>query len=212
MAARANRYTGIDQHIAANLRTHRETGSISQEELAQRMTDRGFGFTQATIWKIENGQRPVKASELVALAHCLEVMPVISLTYEPGTVWHLAQLQQSNRKAHDAYETLKEAAAAYCEAQLVLLFAAREAHDNGITVTGMHTSWLDTPPEEAVIEARLEAAQADAQSEQIVDAVDKVLDALRATGYDPSLRIEAIEVIPAGSPPVWSPPQPTGNS
>ncbi len=71
MAARDDRYTDIDQSIAANLRTYREAGNISQDELAQRMADRGFGFSQATIWKIESGQRPVRASELVALADSL---------------------------------------------------------------------------------------------------------------------------------------------
>jgi hypothetical protein len=40
-----------------------------------KRTDRGFGFGQATIWKIESGQRPVKASELVALADCLGSCP-----------------------------------------------------------------------------------------------------------------------------------------
>jgi len=71
MTALEDQYKDIDQNIAANLRTYREAGHISQEELAQRMTDLGFGFSQATIWKIERGQRPVRASELVALADSL---------------------------------------------------------------------------------------------------------------------------------------------
>ena len=71
MTALVDQYKDIDQNIAANLRTYREAGSVSQEELAQRMASRGFGFSQATIWKIESGQRPVRASELVALADCL---------------------------------------------------------------------------------------------------------------------------------------------
>ena len=86
MAARDDRYTDIDQNIAANLRTYREAGNISQDELAQRMADRGFGFSQATIWKIESGQRPVRASELVALADSLGVMTAttIELPTEKG--------------------------------------------------------------------------------------------------------------------------------
>jgi hypothetical protein len=31
------------------------------------MAEREFGFTQATIWKIERDQRPVRISEAVAL-------------------------------------------------------------------------------------------------------------------------------------------------
>jgi transcriptional regulator with XRE-family HTH domain len=194
MAAREERYQDIDQNIAANLRTHREGRNISQDELAQRMADLGFGFSQATIWKIESGQRPVRASELVALADSLGIRSATSLTYKPDAARHQVQLEQANRKAHDAYEALKGAAADYLDAQIELAVAAREAQDAGLTVTELHTSWLDTPPEEAVIEARVEADQEAARSEQVNDSVNKILDALRSNGYEPALRIEDVEV------------------
>jgi hypothetical protein len=89
---------------------------------------------------------------------------------------------------------VKEAAADYLDAQLELVVAARQAHDAGLTVTELHTSWLDTPPEEAVIEARVEADQEATRSEQVNDAVNKILDALRSNGYIPVLRIEDVEV------------------
>ena len=194
MVARGDRYKDIDQNIAANLRTYREAGNISQDELAQRMADRGFGFSQATIWKIERGQRPVRASELIAFADALGILSVTSLTYEPGQARHRVQLDQANRKAHDAYGVLKEAAAAYLHAQLELVVAAHEARAAGLTVTELHTSWLDTPPEEAVIQARVEADQEEARSEQVNDAVNTIMDALRSNGYQPALRIEDVHV------------------
>jgi transcriptional regulator with XRE-family HTH domain len=194
MTARDDRYQDIDQNIAANLRTYREAGNISQDELAQRMADRGFGFSQATIWKIERGQRPVRASELVALADSLEVMTATSLTHKPDAARHQVQLDQTNRKAHHAYQALKKAAADYLDTQVELVVAAREAQDAGLTVTELHTSWLDTPPEEAVIEARVEADQEAIRSEQVNDAVNKILDALRSNGYEPTLRIEDVEI------------------
>jgi len=205
MAAREDKFTGIDQNIAANLRTYREAGNISQEELAQRMTDRGFGFSQATIWKIENGQRPVRAAELIALADSLEVLSVISLTYEPGEARHRAQLRQATRKVHHAYKTAKEAAAAYLDAQYELVVAAREAHDDGLALTELDTSWLGIPAEEAAIEARIETHQEEAQSQLINDELRKVLDALRAAGYEPSLRIEDVEFSGGGPRPVQTP-------
>jgi transcriptional regulator with XRE-family HTH domain len=194
MAARGDRYTDIDQNIAANLRTYREAGSISQDELAQRMADRGFGFSQATIWKIERGQRPVRVSELVALADSLGIMTATSLTHQPDAARHQVQLDLTNRQAHDAYKALKEAATHYLDAQVELVVAAREAHDAGVAVTQLYTSWLDTPPEEAVIEARVEADQEAVRSEQVNDAVNKILDALRSNGYEPALRIEDVEI------------------
>jgi transcriptional regulator with XRE-family HTH domain len=201
VTALEDQYKDIDQNIAANLRTYREAGTISQEELAQRMADRGFGFSQATIWKIERGQRPVKASELVALAHSLGIMSATSLTYKPDAARHQVQLEQAHRKAHHAYQSLKEAAADYLEAQFDLVFAARQAHDAGLTVTELHTTWLDTPAEEAVIEARVEIDQESARSEQVDDAVNKILDALRSNGYKPTLRIEDVEIDGGGPVP-----------
>ena len=193
MAPREDSFTGIDQNIAANMRTYREAGNISQEELAQRMADRGFGFSQATIWKIESGQRPVRVSELVALADSLQVLSVMDLASEPAAGRHHAQLRHAHRKAHDAYQTLKEAAAAYIEAQIELVVAARAAQDDGVTVAELDTSWLSVLAEEAIIEARIEIHQEDAQSEQIADEVTKVREALRTAGYEPALRIEDVE-------------------
>jgi len=194
MSALEDQYKDIDQNIAANLRTYREAASISQEDLAQRMADRGFGFSQATIWKIETGQRPVRASELIALAGSLGVMSPTSLTYKPDAARHQVQLEQANRNAHHAYERLKEAAAEYLDAQVELVVAARQAHDAGLAVTELHTSWLDTPAEEAVIEARVEAEQDATRSEHVNDAVNTIMDALRSNGYKPTLRIEDVEV------------------
>jgi hypothetical protein len=82
-----------------------------------------------------------------------------SLTDKPDAARHQVQLNQANRIAHRAYQTLTEAAADYLDAQVELVVAAWEAHNAGLTVTVLHTSWLDTPPEEAVIQARVEADQ-----------------------------------------------------
>ena len=75
-----------------------------------------------------------------------------------------------------------------------MLVAARRAQDAGLTVTELHTLWLNTPPEEAVIEARVGADQEAVRSEQVNDAVSKILDALRSNGYEPALRIEDVEI------------------
>lgn len=212
MAARDDLSTSIDQNIAASVRAYREARGVSQDELAQRMSDRGFGFSQATVWKIESGQRPVKASELVALADALDVLTPMDLMSEPGVAGHRARMRSAVRGAQDAYGTLKAAAAAYLEAQFEVAVAARQAHDDGVTVTELDTSWLSTPPEEAVIQARVETYQEDAQAEQIDGEVDKVLDALRATGWEPVLRIEDVKYVGATAHlAVWTPAQPTGD-
>ena len=65
---------------------------------------------------------------------------------------------------------MKEAAAAYLQAQYELVTAAREAHNDGVAVTETHTSWLRIPAEQAAIEARIQTGQEDAQAQQVDDA------------------------------------------
>jgi len=211
MGDRGDRYKDIDQNIAANLRAYREAGGISQDELAQRMTDRGLGFSQATIWKIESGQRPVRASEMIALADSLGIFLATDLTREPDATRHTIHLEHAKGEAAAAYRRVKEAAAAYLETQVELVSAARQAHDAGLTVTELYTSWLAVPPEEAVIEARVDAGHETAHSEQLNNEVVKILDALRSNGYEPTLRIEDIQYHGGGgAPAVWTPAQPDG--
>jgi len=64
----------VDRCVASNVRYFREELGLSQKELAQRMSERGFGFTQATIWKIESCQREVRISEGVALCAALNLL------------------------------------------------------------------------------------------------------------------------------------------
>jgi hypothetical protein len=75
-----------------------------------------------------------------------------------------------------------------------LVYAARLAHDAGHGVSELYTSWLDTPAEEAVIEARVEYATEDERREQLHSEVSKILDTLRGNGYEPALRIEDIKI------------------
>jgi hypothetical protein len=95
---------------------------------------------------------------------------------------------------------LKGAAAAYLDAQVQLNYAARLAHDAGHGVSELYTSWLTTPAEEAVIEARVEYETEDERHQQLNDEVNKIIDALRANGYEPHRHIEDITFYPAEEP------------
>lgn len=198
-------YKDIDQNIAANVRAYREAKGISQEELAQRMAERGFGFSQATVWKIESGQRPVRASELIAFADALDILTPTRLTYKPETTKHSIQLQDANGAAYAAYHAVKAAAADYLRAQVDLVFVAREAYDAGFPVTEVHTSWLTTSPEQAVFESRIEVRHEEELGDHRFEEVNKILGALRSSGYEPNLRIEDVSVHEGGSIPPWKP-------
>jgi transcriptional regulator with XRE-family HTH domain len=205
MGGRRDRYKDIDANIAANVRAYREAADMSQEELAQQMADRGFPFTQATVWKVERGQRPVRAGELIALGDIFGRILVTDLTDHPDATRHTIKLERASANTSATYSTLKAAAAAYLDAQVQLVYAARLAHDAGHGVSELYTSWLDTPAEEAVIEARVEYATEDERREQLHGEVSKILDALRSNGYEPALRIEDIKIFgsepePGGTP------------
>jgi hypothetical protein len=77
-------------------------------------------------------------------------------------------------------------------------------------VAEFDTTWLGIPPEQAAIEARIAAGEADAQAQQVDEEVDKVLDALRAAGYQPTLRIEDVKIEggDGGPLPAWTPGKP----
>lgn len=53
--------TTRDDKIGANLARLR--GNVSQEGLAKAMRDRGYRWSQATVWAIEKGERPLRLSE-----------------------------------------------------------------------------------------------------------------------------------------------------
>lgn len=184
-SAAGNTTGTVDRNVATNLRTFRERAGVSQEELAQRMSERGFGFSQATVWKIESGQRPVRISEAVALSEALGLRRWIDLTADPEVNRHHADLSAANHKTYEAYFMLKEAAAAFLSAQIELSFVARTAQDAGLTVSELYTSWLDVPAEKAIIDARVDWAHHDDDQMRDEAEVAAVLAALREHGYAP---------------------------
>ncbi|GAA4342084.1 helix-turn-helix domain-containing protein [Microbacterium rhizosphaerae] len=54
-----------DELIGRNLTVLR--GTMSQKELAERMRKLGFKWSQATVWSIEKGERPLRLTESEAL-------------------------------------------------------------------------------------------------------------------------------------------------
>jgi transcriptional regulator with XRE-family HTH domain len=59
--------------LGANVRYLREHASISQVELARRMTERGWPWHQSTVYRVETGKQPVRFDEALDLADLLGV-------------------------------------------------------------------------------------------------------------------------------------------
>ncbi|MDQ1536137.1 MAG: hypothetical protein QOE58_530 [Actinomycetota bacterium] len=187
-------YAAMERNFAANLRVHREGAGVSQEELADRMTARGFGFSQATVWKIEQGKRPVRISEAEALADAIGGLSVQTLLAKPEASRIHANVRASMGRAYDAYEQIKAATQAYLEAQLNLVIAAREARDAGLTAQFGVSDWLSTPPERAVIETRVERDDEEGAFQRTDAMVEELIQVLQARGFQPQLDPAAVEI------------------
>lgn len=65
---------GADEdNFAANLRSLRDTVGLTQSALAKLMSQRGFRWHQATVYKIESGERQIQLSEAREVAQILGV-------------------------------------------------------------------------------------------------------------------------------------------
>lgn len=57
-----------EKTIGLAVRAHREASTMSQQDLATAMRGVGYKWAQATVWSVENGDRPLRYSEAQALA------------------------------------------------------------------------------------------------------------------------------------------------
>jgi transcriptional regulator with XRE-family HTH domain len=60
-----------DEQIGRNLSALR--GDMSQKDLADRMRRRGFKWSQATVWAIEKGERPLRVTEAEAIGDVFDI-------------------------------------------------------------------------------------------------------------------------------------------
>ncbi|MBW9121218.1 hypothetical protein JNB63_14055 [Microbacterium trichothecenolyticum] len=66
-----------DEQIGANL--IRIRNGLSQKDLADAMRARGFKWSQATVWAVEKGERPLRLTEAEGLGVVLRINPDLLL-------------------------------------------------------------------------------------------------------------------------------------
>lgn len=76
-----------DKQIGQNIARLR--GAMSQKDLAVAMRHRGHKWSQATVWNVERGERPLRLSEATAVAELLELESVQSITAPEGEFEYL---------------------------------------------------------------------------------------------------------------------------
>ncbi|MDB5338703.1 MAG: hypothetical protein JWN70_4322 [Planctomycetaceae bacterium] len=135
-----------DEQIGANVA--RARGTLSQKELAQRMRSLGWKWSQATVWSIEKGERPLRLAESEDLAAVLGLGVRGFTSPEP-----LAQAEAWMGEMHKADVALRKAVADYHDAQLNFAMAGDQVGD-GISghVAMALNSYLSTSPAEVAKE------------------------------------------------------------
>lgn len=135
-----------DAQIGRNIASIRESRGLSQKDLADAMRSIGFKWSQATVWNVERGERPLRATELVALEGILKV-----LTPDIVADDETARVRELTRQVHQAYEAIRTSTAAYDRLTFDLaLVADRIENKTGFAM--LSENWVNTSAEEVVRE------------------------------------------------------------
>lgn len=106
-----------EEIFATNLRSMRANMGFSQDVFAQLMTQRGYKWHQATVYKVENGTRQIQLGEAQAAADILGVAlsqmtrgtDAVEITNEIRTL--VSRIEAEARRAQEAthaYRVLQE--------------------------------------------------------------------------------------------------------
>lgn len=61
-----------DELIGQAVMRLRQSRNLTQQSIADLMRERGFRWSQATVWSVESGERPLRLHEAFALTDGLE--------------------------------------------------------------------------------------------------------------------------------------------
>jgi len=152
--------TVTDEEIGENV--VRARGGLSQKDLASLMRKRGWKWSQATVWSIEKGERPLRLAEADELAHILEV----DVAWLAGTGIGM-DVELALQRMADARERLQAAIGDWMNAKAVLAVTADATNPSGPGVPRIR-AWLAegvTELEAAVAAGRLEGVDPAAHAE-----------------------------------------------
>ena len=125
----------IDRDFGDAVRTVRQARAMSQADLASQVEARGYAVSQATLGKIERGERRVTIGEAQAIANALQVElnDLVSGGANP-------MVAQAFGRVTTAGRDLSHAARAYALQMLELCLQADAADE----LTDSQRWWLDT--------------------------------------------------------------------
>lgn len=135
-----------DEQIGRNVQKLR--GEMSQTALADLMRERGFKWSQATVWAVEKGERPLRLAEAEALKDAF------GNQYYPlaGDDAHTS-LQLAVTEAAKAHRSIQQWSLAFMVARERIRELIDEATEDGESISAELADavrgWLDQAPERA---------------------------------------------------------------
>lgn len=138
-----------DEQIGKNVQRLR--GDMTQQALADLMRERGFRWSQATVWSVEKGERPLRVSEGEALTDALDI-GYFNLT---GTDIDTS-LRLAMAAASEADREITRWTKAFIEAQISIEFVLQDAREKEAQVSEAYAGgggWLDMTPTEIAAKA-----------------------------------------------------------
>ena len=151
--------TEQDRHIGQTMAILR--GDKTQQAVADEMRQRGWRWSQSTVWSVEKGDRALRLAEAEDLSAVLGTVSVHSFLTEPVG----AHIQQGVRRVSNAYRAIVESVWECLDAQDALRVHLMRAHADGHELTDVELVQRDLlarapdVPEKAVAEARSEYEQ-----------------------------------------------------
>lgn len=136
-------------------------GDKTQQAVADEMRRRGWRWSQATVWSVEKGERPLRLAEADDLATVLGTPSVHAFLTEPIG----AYIQQGVLRTSNAYQAIVEGVWELLDAQDSLKVHLMRAREDGHELTEVEEAQRDLwvrpidIPEKAVTEARAEHEQ-----------------------------------------------------
>jgi len=113
--------------FAENLKALRKAAGMSQEEFARAMTRRGIKWYQATVYKVENGERQIQLGEAAAAAQILNVPLQQMINADTETAVQLQRLRLKAWRLVDARLKFVDAVDDYDAARRELTSALDDA-------------------------------------------------------------------------------------
>lgn len=119
----------LDKRIGDNLKRLR--GDKSQDDIALAMKERGFKWSQATVWNVERGERPLRLAEARVLVEVLfpergGVFAISDLLYGDSA----ASLHQATSDYRAAVASFEAALDAALEAEEEVIVTAAQIKDS----------------------------------------------------------------------------------